>query len=107
MNLLFVCTAGMQRSPTGAELYARKGYHTRYAGMLATGVDALTADKIRWADHVFVMESRHREYIKRNFPELYESTPVTSLNIPDIYLKNDPELVEMIEEKLEGVLENA
>lgn len=106
MNVLFVCTAGMQRSPTGAELFARKGYDTKYAGMLARGADELTADKLRWADHVVVMESRHRKFIQQNFPELYESTPLTTLNIPDIYVKNDPELIQLIEEKMEDVLDN-
>ena len=104
MNLLFVCTAGMQRSPTGAELFAQKGHNTKYAGIHAMGGDAVTEDKLRWADHVIVMESRHREFIKRNFPELYESVPVTTLNIPDIYIKNDPELIEQLERNMEGVL---
>jgi len=107
MNVLFVCTAGMQRSPTGAELFARKGYDTKYAGMLARDEAELTADKLRWADHVVVMESRHRRFIKQNFPKLYDSTPVTTLNIPDIYVKNDPELVQMIEEKMEGILRDS
>lgn len=104
MNVLFVCTAGMQRSPTGAALYAKKGYRTKYAGIQAIGRDAVTEDKLQWADHVIVMESRHRKYIKRNFPELYKSVPVTTLNIPDIYLENDPELIDLIEEEMEGIL---
>jgi len=101
MNLLFVCTAGRQRSPTGAELYRNKGYKTNFAGAWGSGSRALTANKLRWADKVIVMETRHQQFILTNFRNAVDPSNIIVLGIPDIYFKNAPELQQLLEEKVE------
>lgn len=53
---------------------------------------------IDWADHIFVMEYRHRDLIKQNFR--LNGKALTVLNIEDIYPFNDPELVEILQASL-------
>ncbi|MBS1271347.1 MAG: hypothetical protein MAGBODY4_00476 [Candidatus Marinimicrobia bacterium] len=101
MNLLFVCTAGRQRSPTGAELYRNKGYATDFAGVWGSGSRALTAAKLRWADKIIVMENRHNDFILANFQELVDPEDILVLGIPDIYYRDAPELRQLLEEKIE------
>lgn len=101
MNILFVCTAGQQRSPTGAELYANMGYNTDYAGIYGMHKRALTEKKLHWADRIVVMEEFHSQYIEQNFPEQIQSKKVDVLNIPDVYYRNDPELQKIMQERME------
>lgn len=100
-NLLFICSAGLQRSPTAAELFQKQGYNTAFAGMYAADEKAVTIEKLRWADKVFVMESRHREDLQRRFPEFSDTGCVYILGIPDIYVRNDPELKTLLKKKVE------
>ncbi|MCF7827752.1 MAG: phosphotyrosine protein phosphatase [Candidatus Marinimicrobia bacterium] len=95
----------MQRSPTGAALFRDMGYSTDYVGMIATGQDAVTPEKLRWADQVFVMEERHRQFLKQQFPDIYPDLKVHMLGIPDIYLRDDPELKSLLKEKVEPYLD--
>lgn len=104
MKLLFVCTAGQQRSPTAAKLFEGMGYLTDYAGIHGLGDRGLSAKKLEWADLVIVMEEFHRAYIKQHFPEYFNNHRIHVLNIPDIYYRDDPELIENIKEKMETVL---
>lgn len=104
MKLLFVCTAGRQRSPTAAKLFEGMGYLTDYAGTHGMGDRRLTVQDLEWADLVIVMEEFHRAYIKQHFPEYYNNHRIHVLNIPDIYYRDDPELVGIIKQKMETVL---
>ncbi len=104
MKLLFVCTAGQQRSPTAAKLFEGMGYQTDYAGVHGVGDQALTVKNLEWADLVIVMEEFHRASIKQRFPEYADNHRIHVLNIPDIYYRDDPELVETIKQKMETVL---
>ena len=100
MNLLFVCTAGEQLSPTAAGVYQDRGYPTRFAGIHGIGSKTLEEEDLEWADRVFVMENMHREFIEQQFTEHSKQHEITVLNIPDIYLQNDPDLISLIERKM-------
>jgi len=104
MNILFVCTAGQQRSPTGAELYETKGYNTDFAGIHGMSGRALTEDKMQWADTIVAMEEMHRQYIVQNYPEQADENEINVLNIPDVYYRNDPELQHRIQNSMDDVL---
>jgi len=64
----------------------------------------LTQKLIDWADLILVMETQHAEYIKTTF----ESDPdkIKVLDIPDIYVRNDPELIQELKKKALPILEN-
>lgn len=53
---------------------------------------------IEWADIIFVMENYHKDAILSISPEAKEKVIV--LNIPDMYRRNDPRLVEILRKKL-------
>ena len=60
----------------------------------------LTAEQLEWADVVIVMEDEQREEIAERFPEQYMKKRILSLNIPDIYHYNQPELVSELKRKV-------
>ena len=73
--------------------------------MYAAESKAVTVEKLHWADQVFVMESRHLQDLERQFPDAAGKTPVHVLGIPDIYIRNAPELQEILLEKVAAYLE--
>lgn len=55
---------------------------------------------IDWSDVIFVMERKHRDILKQNFPLLSAKKPLIVLDIEDDYRYNDPELVEILKSAL-------
>lgn len=103
MKLLFVCTENLQRSPTAALLFKKTKHLVKSAGISLTAEKRLTKQAIIWADIIFVMEDMHKKYILDNFPEAKDKE-IKVLNIPDIYMKNNPELIKILKEKLKEFL---
>jgi protein-tyrosine phosphatase len=102
-RILFVCTANIDRSPTAEELLKRVGgFEVKSAGVWFNARRRLTTDLIDWADIIFAMEDHHKEAILILKPEA--EGKVIVLNIPDIYPKNDPELIEILKVKLSEYL---
>jgi predicted protein tyrosine phosphatase len=83
MNILFVCSKNLSRSPTAEMIYKdRSDLKVKSAGTepsagLAQTVE-LTAKLINWSDLVFVMEEKHRRSILEKFP-FGSSSHVTGL----------------------------
>jgi len=100
MKLLFVCFMGRNRSRTGAELYAKRGYETRYAGTCDWADVPLTDTLIRWADLVVCMEP----YQQRKVLSLSPSAETVVLDILDDYEYNDPALKSLLLTRLKGRL---
>jgi len=105
VNLLFICTGNVSRSPT-AEVVMRRisnGAHdTRSAGISPFCPRPVSAEDVRWADAVGVMEDDHRAFILERWPEA--APKVWVLGIEDRYHPRDPQLVRLLEEKLGELL---
>ena len=106
-KLLFVCSANLQRSPTAEQVFGNlsEEWQTKSAGILpSSGRNSLTQRLIDWADLILVMEPEHADYIQAN----YKSNPdkIKILNIPDVYVRNDPELIQELKKKVLPILEN-
>ena len=104
IQLLFVCSANQNRSPTAARLFARApGLTCSSAGTLvasaSTGGRVVSLNDIREADFVFAMEREHREQITARFGAACVPM-IHVLGIEDIYNADSPQLVE---ELLRGV----
>ena len=98
-RILFVCTGNMDRSPTAESLLKRReGFEVRSAGTWIHARRRITSDLIEWADRIFVMEDHHKRAILSICPEA--EGKIIVLNIPDIYMRNDPELIEILKMKL-------
>jgi predicted protein tyrosine phosphatase len=105
MNLLFICTANINRSPTAEVLFEKSKKHkAKSVGTHAFAEKTATSQAIQWADVVFCMESFHRDFIIQNFPEDAKGKDIRVLDIPDIYYFNDFQLVKTLKEKLRDFL---
>ena len=90
----------MYRSKTAEDLF--KGVlSVKSAGLYNNPV---TAEQLGWADLVLVMEEEQRLEIGNRFPKQYLQKRILSLDIPDIYHYNQPELVELLKRKVESIL---
>ena len=108
LNLLFVCSRNQWRSPTAEKVWSKvSGIQTRSAGTSPNAKRTVSLADLKWADHIFVMESKHRDRIKAKFGRTYWGAPIHVLGIPDDYTYMDPELQEMVLEMVEPLLETS
>jgi len=101
MNLLFVCGKNRLRSPTAEQVFSE--YPNVNAVGAGTNSDALTpvsGDLIEWADIILVMESSHRIKVTNKFSDLLKGKKLVVLDIPDNYEFMQPELVELLKERV-------
>ncbi|MCB2095815.1 MAG: hypothetical protein KDE11_15560 [Rhodobacteraceae bacterium] len=100
MKVLFVCTANKLRSPTAEDLFkGRPGFDVLSAGTSTEAPRPLTRELVASADLIFVMESHHRERIRKKFRQRPRDEAIITLHIPDEYERNDPVLIKLLEEK--------
>jgi predicted protein tyrosine phosphatase len=55
---------------------------------------------IKWADIIFAMEKSHQEKIKKRYQDKLKGKKLICLNIPDEYDFMQPELIEVLNEKV-------
>lgn len=97
MKVLFICNQNQNRSKTAEELFKGK-FETRSAGLYSE--NPVNEKEISWADVVVVMDDEQRSEIAKRFPKQYIQKKILSLNIPDIYHYNQPELIKMLNSKI-------
>lgn len=101
MKVLFVCNQNQNRSKT-AELIFKDRFETKSAGLYND--KPLTRKQISWADIVVVMEDMQRSEIAKRFPKEYMQKRIISLDIPDIYNYNQPELIKKLNSRIEELI---
>lgn len=101
MNVLFVCSENRLRSPTAEIVFSRYDeLNTKSAGLGAFAGTPVSTDLIEWADVILVMEEMHRHTIERQFGDLLRGKRLACLDIPDQYGFMQPELVELLEQRV-------
>ena len=106
---LFVCSAGLLRSPTGAALAIRKGINARACGsMVDLALIPISANLIVWAQKiVFVNEENYNESLElfKDHQRLHNLLIIRSLvlDIPDMYEYNDHEVIIEFEKQIDWV----
>ena len=106
---LFVCSAGLLRSPTGAALAIRKGLNARSCGSAVDyALIPISANLIMWAEKiVFINKENYDECLElfKDYQMLHNLLVVRSqvLDIPDIYNFNDNELIVEFEKQIDWV----
>ena len=98
MKILFICNQNQNRSKT-AEVLFKDRYETKSAGLF--NEKPVSAKEIEWADIVIVMEELQRTEISKRFPEHYLQKRIVSLNVPDVFHFNQPELINILKSRME------
>lgn len=100
-NVLFICSQNRLRSPTAEQVFSScKGIEVSSAGLNHDANNPVTAELLRWADVVFVMERTHRKKLQQKFRSSLGDKRVISLEIPDDYEFMDPDFVKMLQVKV-------
>lgn len=107
MKVLFVCTANKLRSPTAEDVFCDyPGIEAVSAGTDAQAPRPLTKELVASADLIFAMETHHRERVRKKYKQRPPDSRIITLHIPDEYERGDPDLIELLREKVESRLEN-
>ena len=108
---LFVCSAGLLRSPTGAALAVQHGINSRSCGSnFNYALVPCSANLINWADRIVFVNQENLLQLEDNFLghqhllDQIEQKQVV-LDIPDNYEYMDPELVKHFNTQLFDPLE--
>jgi predicted protein tyrosine phosphatase len=101
VQLLFVCSRNQWRSPT-AEMMFRDSdsYVARSAGTSPSAKTKVTPGHIGWADHILVMEDKHKAQLRRKYAFELPGKNLSVLNIPDEFTFMDPNLIQLLTTKL-------
>ena len=103
---LFVCSAGLLRSPTGATMAGRYGINARSCGSnFNYALIPCSANLISWADKIVFVNKENLWQLEDNFlghTELLNQIEQKQivLNIPDNFEYMDPQLQQFFEEEL-------
>lgn len=97
MKVLFICNQNENRSKTAEKLFKGR-FQTKSAGLY--NEKPVTTKQLSWADVVVVMENAQRTEIAKRFPKQYMQKRIISLEIPDVYHYNQPELVDLLKAKI-------
>ncbi len=107
MHLLFLCSRNQWRSPTAEAVYQNDPrVEVRSAGLSAAARRRVTEKLLHWADLVLVMEPEHKRRLSEQFPGLVHDLHLEVLDIPDDYEFMAPELVTLIQERVEPLLDD-
>ena len=105
MNILFVCSANVDRSPTAEHIYANHpGLKVKSAGVGRDARQPVNAALLQWADVVLCMEKHHKQYIVEDFERFIAGKVIDYLDVQDIYPRMHPKLIEIITEKVDAWL---
>lgn len=103
---LFVCSAGLLRSPTGAAMAIERGINARSCGSnFNYALIPCSANLINWANRIIFVNQQNLWQLEDNFlghSELLKQIEHKQvvLNIPDNYEYMDPELEQLFETEL-------
>lgn len=99
-KVLFVCSAGILRSATGARIYAKK-YNTRCCGSMGYALIPMSDNLIIWADTIVFVNAQNYNYVKDSID--FGDKEIVVLDIPDKYPHMHPELIKEFEDQFEPI----
>lgn len=107
IKLLFICSANIDRSPTAEALFKNSDkYEAKSAGTLDMAINHVNQDLITWADIIFAINERddkHLTYLKDEYN--VAGKKIYDLDIPNIYKRGDPLLINLLKEKIAEFIE--
>jgi predicted protein tyrosine phosphatase len=101
-KILFVCSRNRRRSLTAETIFqSEPAWEVRSAGTEKSARIKVTAGHLGWADVIVVMEKRHKERLQQKYPEELAEKQCLCLFISDDYEFMDPNLIELLREKMQ------
>ncbi len=105
LHVLFVCSRNQWRSPTAEQVWKNHpGLLARSAGLSKAARRRLTVADLRWADLILVMEEKHKSRIRAEYRDEVRHKRMHVLDIPDDYTFMQPELIEVLQLKVEPLI---
>lgn len=103
-NILVVCGKNKRRSRTAEFIFKNDNrFNIRSAGLSPKSDRKISEKDLIWANLVFVMEQNHKEKIKEIYLNI-ELPLIEILHISDDYEFMNPELIEILEDKINDLL---
>lgn len=100
-RLLFICSRNRLRSPTAEQVFSGPDTETDSAGLAPDAECVVSAEQLEWADVIFVMEKQHRVKLKQRFAPSLHGKKVVCLDVPDRYQFMQPELIALLQHKID------
>lgn len=105
-RVLFVCRQNRKRSATAERLFCKRAdLDVRSAGTSPDALVRVNGNMLDWADVIFIMDNDQRQWLERMFTDHPALTRVVCLDIPDIFAFLQPELIQLLEERVPRHLE--
>jgi predicted protein tyrosine phosphatase len=111
MNVLFVCSANVDRSKTADDFFSEQFDQIRFNSggtnhkiCQQEGTNPLTQEMVDAADMIFVMEKKHQDWIYDNLNA--KGKEMIVLNIEDRYTYYSIKLIELLQQKCNRYFES-
>jgi predicted protein tyrosine phosphatase len=95
--MYFRFNLNLNRIKTAEEMF-RGIYNTMSAGLYNTV--PVNEAQLVWADAIVVMEDAQRKELSERFPAIHLKKRILTMDIPDIYTYNQPELIALIRKRM-------
>lgn len=106
-NVLVVCGRNKRRSRTAEYIFKNDmRFSVRSVGLSSKSERQLKAKDLDWSDLVLVMDNQQRKRIVEQYRNM-ELPELEVLHIDDVYEYLEPELIEILTEKVNGALQTA
>lgn len=100
--MLFVCQLNRARSATAERLFCKRiDLEVCSAGTSEDALVQVSERMLDWADLVFTMDAEQQRMLEQRFPDHPALARAICLDIPDDYGFLHPELVRLLEERVE------
>ncbi len=105
MNILFVCRANLQRSPTAEDMVEKRSsgeIRVKSAGISPNANTKVNVGLMEWADYIYVMMDGIRKRLVSEFPELAKEKEIRVLGIEDRYIRGEERLKRRLLQEFSG-----
>jgi predicted protein tyrosine phosphatase len=100
-RVLFICRLNRHRSATAERIFSKRtDLDVRSAGTEEDALVRVNARMLEWADVIFAMDPLQVEALSRMFPAHPALDRVICLDIEDVYSFLQPQLVELLQQKV-------
>ena len=100
-RILFLCRHNRMRSPTAERVFRKRvDLDVRSAGTAADALARVNDNMLDWAEDIFIMDEQQRRSLRRRFSGHPALDRLICLDIPDEFTFLQPELIELLENRI-------